>query len=156
MARVNCERASNGKAVPVCFSTTTTNASPALRSAGPSRSAIVLPPADLMRGAAALAKASDGISQTVFPNISIKRRYESQANRESPVIDSRVAATSCDMPTLRTVSIMPGIENFAPDRTETRRGFFGSPKDFPIFVSRTMIALSICASSSSPSPPVRK
>ena len=46
------------------------------------------------------------------------------------------------MPTLRTVSIIPGIENFAPDRTETSRGFFGSPKDLPIFFSRSIIALS--------------
>ena len=96
-----------------------------------------------MSGADAFANTSEGISQTVFPNISIKRRYESQANRESPVIDSRVAATSFDMPTLRTVSIMPGIENFAPDRTETKSGFFGSPKDFPILASRSKIAESI-------------
>ena len=156
MARVNCERASNGNAVPVCFSTTATKASPILRRAGPSRSAIVLPPASLISGAAAFAKASEGMSQTVLPNISMKRRYESQANRESPVIDSSVAATSCDMPTLRTVSIIPGIENFAPDRTETKSGFFGSPNDLPIFFSRSIIALSISFKRSALNPPVRK
>ena len=27
---------------------------------------------------------------------------------------------------------MPGMENFAPDRTETSSGFFGSPSFLPI------------------------
>jgi len=31
-------------------------------------------------------------------------------------------------PTLRTVSIMPGMELRAPERTERRRGFSTSPK----------------------------
>jgi hypothetical protein len=34
-------------------------------------------------------------------------------------------------PTLRTVSIIPGIENFAPDRTDTNSGSSGSPSFFP-------------------------
>jgi len=37
------------------------------------------------------------------------------------------------------VSIMPGMENFAPERTDTRSGFFGSPKSLAmIFCSRSM------------------
>ena len=117
---------------------------------------MVFPPAALISGSATFAKLSDGISQTVFPNISINLRYESQANRLSPVIFSRVAATSGDIPTLRTVSIIPGIENFAPDRTETKSGLVGSPKDFPILFSKSMIALSISLRRSSVRPPVRK
>jgi hypothetical protein len=31
----------------------------------------------------------------------------------------------------RTVSIIPGIENFAPDRTDTSSGSSGSPSVFP-------------------------
>ena len=42
-------------------------------------------------------------------------------------------------PRLRMVSIMPGMERAAPDRTETRRGFFGSPKPFPAFFSTAFI-----------------
>ena len=38
-------------------------------------------------------------------------------------------------PRLRTVSIMPGIENAAPERTDTSSGFFGSPKRLPTFSS---------------------
>ena len=34
-------------------------------------------------------------------------------------------------PTLRTVSIIPGIENFAPERTETSNGSSGSPSFLP-------------------------
>ena len=149
-------RASNGNAVPVCASTTFINASPAAFKPAPSRSAMVLPPAALISGSATFAKLSEGISQTVFPNISINLRYESHAKRLSPVIFSSVAATSGDIPTLRTVSIMPGIENFAPERTETSKGFFGSPKDFPIFFSRSIIAASISCKRSSVRPPVRK
>jgi hypothetical protein len=37
------------------------------------------------------------------------------------------------------VSIMPGMENFAPERQETSSGFFGSPNFLPVAFS---IALS--------------
>ena len=33
---------------------------------------------------------------------------------------------------LSTVSIMPGIENLAPDRQETSSGFWASPKCLPV------------------------
>jgi len=33
------------------------------------------------------------------------------------------------------VSIIPGMEARAPERTETRSGFFGSPNFFPISFS---------------------
>src|SRR5436305_8173557 len=39
---------------------------------------------------------------------------------------------------------MPGMENFAPDRTETRRGFDGSPNRRPIFISTVDKADSTC------------
>ena len=39
-------------------------------------------------------------------------------------------------PTLRTVSIIPGIENFAPERTLTRSGSAASPSRRPIASSR--------------------
>eukprot|EP00961_Rhodomonas_salina_P260737 3523551-Rhodomonas_salina.1 len=34
-------------------------------------------------------------------------------------------------PRFRTVSIIPGIDTAAPERTETSRGSFGSPKTLP-------------------------
>ena len=45
------------------------------------------------------------------------------------------SATSAVRPRLRTVSIMPGIENAAPERTETSSGRSGSPKRWPVAVS---------------------
>jgi hypothetical protein len=39
-------------------------------------------------------------------------------------------------PRLRTVSIIPGIENAAPERTDTRRGSASSPSFLPISTSR--------------------
>ncbi len=44
---------------------------------------------------------------------------------------------------------MPGIENFAPERTDTRSGFLGSPKPLPERRSTSCIATS--TSSHSPS-----
>lgn len=46
---------------------------------------------------------------------------------------------------LRTVSIMPGIENFAPERTETSSGSSAWPSFLPICFSRA----SRCALTSS-------
>ena len=44
------------------------------------------------------------------------------------------------------VSIMPGIESRAPERTETSSGFFRSPNFLPVCCSMAMPA-SICAAS---------
>jgi len=51
-------------------------------------------------------------------------------------------------PTLSTVSIMPGIENFAPERTETSSGSSGSPSRLPIAFS-TVAMCSVTSSASS-------
>ena len=45
-------------------------------------------------------------------------------------------------PTLSTVSIMPGIEARAPERTETSSGFDGSPNFLPVACSVSAIAAS--------------
>src|SRR2546422_7264545 len=44
-----------------------------------------------------------------------------------------------------TVSIIPGIENFAPLRTETRSGLFGSPRRRCALVSTLLRAVAIWA-----------
>ena len=38
------------------------------------------------------------------------------------------------------VSIIPGMENLAPERTETRRLLAGSPKRFPVAPSTSLRA----------------
>ena len=48
-------------------------------------------------------------------------------------------------PRLSTVSIMPGIEARAPERTETSSGFFVSPKILPVSLPTCASAFSTCA-----------
>jgi hypothetical protein len=52
------------------------------------------------------------------------------------------------------VSIIPGIENFAPERTETRSGSLGSPRALPI-VSSSVPRCSPASSSISGGAPPR-
>ena len=40
---------------------------------------------------------------------------------------------------------MPGIEARAPERTETKSGFFGSPKPLPVILPTAASAFSTCA-----------
>ena len=74
---------------------------------------------------------------TIFPNICTNRRYESYAKRQS-LSDclARPWTESSFRPRLRTVSIIPGIENFAPERTETSSGSSESPRRLPMAFSR--------------------
>ena len=51
------------------------------------------------------------------------------------------------------VSIMPGIENFEPERTETRSGSAASPSFLPWRASSFARAASICWSTSAGSLP---
>ena len=72
---------------------------------------------------------------TISPKSEAKRRYASKANRKSPVCSANPCTVSSLRPRFRTVSIMPGIENAAPDRTETSSGLLASPNFFPTFCS---------------------
>jgi hypothetical protein len=57
---------------------------------------------------------------------------------------SERVATASFIPRLRTVSIIPGIENFDPDRTDTRRGVpSAAPRVRPVFDSRRLTASSV-------------
>ncbi len=49
---------------------------------------------------------------------------------------------------MRTVSIIPGMENFAPDRTDTSSGSSGSPS----FLPRACSSAARCSLTSSASP----
>src|SRR2546428_401494 len=66
------------------------------------------------------------MSFTIRPNIAMSRRYASHANR-SFADRARASTVASLRPKFRTVSIIPGIESFAPERTETNSGFAGSP-----------------------------
>ena len=62
----------------------------------------------------------------------ISRRYASYAKRRSfPVAFASPSTDASVRPRLRIVSIMPGIETAAPDRTETSSGLVLSPNFLP-------------------------
>ena len=67
------------------------------------------------------------IPNTTSPYICTKRRYESHAKRSFPVFLAKPSTTSSFKPRFRMVSIIPGIEARAPERTETSKGFSTSP-----------------------------
>ncbi len=66
----------------------------------------------------------------------MRRRYESHAKRASPANSVRPSTEASLRPTLRTVSIIPGMENFAPERTDTSSGSWASPRRRPRSSSR--------------------
>ena len=98
-------------------------------------------PAPPSARASASSKSSPGTSRTILPNIWTKRRYESYANRSLPVCLARPCTESSLSPRLRTVSIIPGIENGAPERTETSSGSTSSPRRLPMSASSAVRAV---------------
>src|SRR5438034_96516 len=87
------------------------------------------------------------MSCTMRPNIETKRRYASHAKRGFFVNFSRAARLSSLRPRLRTVSIIPGIDIAAPERTDTSNGFLGSPSFLPVDFSTRASACSTCSQS---------
>jgi hypothetical protein len=120
-----------------------------------SRSRSLSVPLAFLADSMASSKCSPSMSRTVLPNIWISRRYESQAKRSLPACLARPCTDSSFSPMLRTVSIIPGIENFAPERTDTSSGSSGAPSARPIaFSSATRCSVTSArrASGSSPEP----
>ena len=79
---------------------------------------------------------------TIRPNIWMKRRYASQPKRSLPVSATSPWSVSSFRPRFRTVSIIPGIENLAPERTLTRSGSAAFPKPLPVCASTSLTASS--------------
>jgi hypothetical protein len=69
------------------------------------------------------------------------------------VVAARPSTDSSFRPRLRTVSIIPGIENLAPERTLTSSGSFGSPIFLPMAFSSFDRCLAISASRLAGQPP---
>ena len=66
----------------------------------------------------------------------MNRRYESHANRSSPLALARPATVRSLRPRLSMVSIIPGIETAEPDLTETRSGLASEFHPLPVSFSR--------------------
>ncbi len=62
----------------------------------------------------------------------IRRRYASYTKRGFPVLAISPGIVAEQRPTFRTVSIIPGIDLRAPERTETSSGFLASPNLVPM------------------------
>ena len=60
------------------------------------------------------------------------------------------------MPTLSTVSIIPGIETDAPERTLTRSGAVTEPSSLPVVRSSAATSVAMACSNSSDQPSARK
>jgi hypothetical protein len=98
-------------------------------------------------------KSSPGTPSTILPYIWMNRRYESKAKRSSSVCRVSPSTDRSFSPRLRTVSIIPGIENLAPDRTETSKGSVGSPSALPMRASSSLRCSATSASRPSGQPP---
>ena len=83
--------------------------------------------------------------RTTVPNIWISRRYRSKTKCASPVRATRPLAVSSLRPMFKTVSIIPGMENFAPDRQDTSSGLVGSPNRLSRTCSTSRSAPSTCS-----------
>ena len=75
-------------------------------------------------------------SITTSEYIIIRRRYASYTKRGSPVLAIIPGMVFSVKPMFKMVSIIPGIEARAPERTDTKSGFFSEPNCF--LVSRSI------------------
>ena len=82
------------------------------------------------------------MSITTSPYICTKRRYESHAKRALPVFLAMPSTASSFRPRFRIVSIIPGIEARAPERTDSKSGFVLLPNSMPMFFSTCFMAAS--------------
>ena len=71
----------------------------------------------------------------------ISRRYESNAKRRDPVDAAKPSVEISFSPRFRIVFIIPGIESFAPERTDTRSGLLLSPNFLPVNCSSSLMFL---------------
>jgi hypothetical protein len=81
--------------------------------------------------ASAATSASASSPSTMSLNMRQKRSQVSSAKPVLPVWRANATAPSALMPRLSTVSIMPGMLTWAPERTDTSSGAAGSPKRAP-------------------------
>ena len=73
---------------------------------------------------------------TTSPYICTKRRYESQAKRSLLDLRAKPTTASSFRPRFKMVSIMPGMEARAPERTDSSSGSSALPNCLPISVSK--------------------
>ncbi len=139
--RSSCSHGSSGNACPVWalyasryFAITPSRAA---SSSPVSRSV----PASRLAAASTSSNASWSTPATTSPNIWMKRRRASSANRRLPDSFASPSTHAAESPRLRTVSIIPGIDTAAPERTDTSSGRSARPNPRPSSFSSRAIAL---------------
>mmetsp|Transcript_8810 Transcript_8810/g.27785 ORF Transcript_8810/g.27785 Transcript_8810/m.27785 type:complete len:347 (-) Transcript_8810:215-1255(-) len=153
MAMCSCWPGSSGNGVPVPFSNTPLySVTSSFRSSALSSMSSLTPRRSFM-ACMASSNFSCDTPHTTSPNMSTKRRYASYTKRGLPVLASSAAAVFSFRPRLSTVSIMPGIEIAAPERTETSSGRSPSVQRSPntalVCACRNSMLSWICACRSS-------
>ena len=134
MAPQSCSCGCSGNSRPVCLRMMSSKrVTRSARSAADS-SASEATPLSFRFAVRALSKSSFPVSRTTSPYIWRKRRRQSSAKR-SPAAAARPLIVARFKPRFRIVSIIPGIEERAPERTETSSGLAASPKRLPVAAS---------------------
>ena len=138
IANFNCSTGSEGKSVPNWFLYSALNCSASvLRSCAVSSTSNLTPFSSFILSMSC-SKYFLPTSITTSENIWMKRLYESytkRSNAGSGLCAIIAATTSSLRPRLRIVSIIPGIDALAPERTDTSNGFSRSPNFLPLISS---------------------
>ena len=145
IASRSCSIGSDGKSFLVSSLYMRRNSATSGRRCSGRRSGSFLTPALPFANLSACSNLSPSMPFTVLPNIWMNRRRASRANRSSLVSVAMPFVVSSLRPRFRTVSIMPGIENFAPERTLTRSGSLTSPNFLPALRSSVLSAGRTCS-----------
>ena len=103
-------------------------------------------PASIARRSCCHGSSGTSSTPTIDRNDSTNRRRHSSANSGSRAPSPRPRVVSSFRPRFRIVSIIPGIDTGAPDRTETSRGVGPPPKVRPVRCSRVDMAARTSAS----------
>mmetsp|Transcript_27252 Transcript_27252/g.44405 ORF Transcript_27252/g.44405 Transcript_27252/m.44405 type:complete len:200 (-) Transcript_27252:118-717(-) len=146
MAMASCLRASEGNGILAIFSKSARNSPHTSFIAEASRSVSSFTP----REAFTLSRSASNLERSrprqTSANIWMKRRNESYAHLGFPEAFPILSTLTALRPKFSTVSIIPGIEMTAPERTERRTGSSGAPNFFPSCFSNCETHFSTCPS----------
>ena len=144
----SCRWGSDGNRLPECFSHIRLNSETIPRSVAASRLPSLLAPVRRFAASSTLSNPESSTPNTTLPNSWTNRLYESHANRSLPLALARPLTVRSFMPRLSIVSIMPGIDMAAPDRTDTSRGLSGESQPLPVSFSSRATARRTCLAAS--------
>ena len=139
-AAINCSMGARGKRRPASSAWISRNSPAMARSPRWSRSGRPNTHSCRRILATAWSKGRESQPSTISANWRMRRRYESQVRRGLPVRRSNPERVSSFRPTLSSVSIIPGIDCGAPERTATSSGRRSAPNARPVASSRPRTA----------------